>query len=119
MPNPVIHFEVHVKDGKKAQEFYKGLFDWHVDADNPINYGIVDTHAGGINGGVTESPTAPMVTIYVAVDDLQAYLDKAENMGGKTIAPPTEIPGVVTFALLADPDGNVIGLVKEDEEQSG
>ena len=56
-----------------------------------------------------------MVTFYVSVDDLQAYLDKAESIGGKTVTPPTEIPGVVTYAFFADPDGNVIGLVKEDE----
>ena len=115
MANPVIHFEVHVKDGKKSQNFYKNLFDWHIDANNPIDYGVVDTHSKGINGGVTVSPTAPMVTFYVSVDDLQAYLDKAESIGGKTVTPPTEIPGVVTYALFADPDGNVIGLFKEDE----
>ena len=56
MANPVIHFEVHVKDGKKSQNFYKNLFDWHIDANNPIDYGVVDTHSKGINGGVTVSP---------------------------------------------------------------
>lgn len=29
-----------------------------------------------------------------------------------TIVPTTEIPDMVTFALFADPDGNVVGLVK-------
>ena len=114
MPNPVVHFEVHGKDGKKSQDFYSQLFDWHIDSSNPMNYGIVDTHAGGINGGVTASPDAPRVTFYVSVDDLQAYLNKAEGMGGKTVMPPTEIPNMVTFALFADPDGNVVGIVKDE-----
>jgi predicted enzyme related to lactoylglutathione lyase len=46
MPNPVLHFEIMAKgDRKKSQEFYSQLFDWHVDDDNPMNYGVVDTHS--------------------------------------------------------------------------
>ena len=114
MPNPVVHWEIQSKQPEKVQEFFAKLFDWHVDASNPMNYGMVDTHAeGGINGGI--GPTGGgtnQVTFYVQVDDLQAYLDKAESLGGKTIMPPTEIPGVVTMAMFADPEGNVIGMIK-------
>ncbi len=116
MPNPVIHFEIQVKDAGAAQEFYRKLFDWNINADNPMNYGVVDTQAGGINGGVTNAPTAPQVVFYVGVKDLQASLDRSESLGGKTVVPPTEIPGVVTFAMMADPEGNVIGLVLDDAE---
>ena len=68
MPNPVVHWEVTGQDAKRLQDFYTNLFDWHVDADNPMNYGLVDTHAeGGINGGSayhahlqgTLTPTTP------------------------------------------------------------
>ena len=51
------------------------------------------------------------VTFYVQVDDLQAYLDKAESLGGKTIMPPMEIPDMVKLAVFSDPEGNVIGIV--------
>ena len=117
MPNPVVHWEIHGKEGKKLEEFYKNLFDWHVEHNDQMSYGSVDTHAeGGINGGISQandqSPPA-RVTFYVQVNDLDAYLNKAESLGGKTIAPPMEIPNLVTFAMFADPDGNVIGLVKE------
>jgi hypothetical protein len=44
--------------------------------------------------------------------DPQAYLDRIERVGGKTIVPVTEIPDMVTFAQFADPEGNVVGLVK-------
>ena len=53
-----------------------------------------------------------MVTVYVAVDDPQKYLDKVEQMGGKTVMPVTEMPDMVTFALFADPQGSLVGLVK-------
>ena len=42
MPNPVVHFEVSSADGEKAQKFYGDLFGWHIDANNPMNYGMVE-----------------------------------------------------------------------------
>jgi predicted enzyme related to lactoylglutathione lyase len=55
----------------------------------------------------------PRITFYVQVDDLQKYLDRAEELGGKTVMPPSEIPGTgVMLAMFTDPSGNVIGLSK-------
>ena len=51
--------------------------------------------------------------MYVAVADLQASLDKAESLGGTTVMPATEIPGVVKMARFTDPDGNIVGLVTD------
>ena len=45
MAQPVVHFEVIGKDGKKLQEFYGKLFDWNVDASNPMSYGLVSQAA--------------------------------------------------------------------------
>jgi len=114
MGAPVTHFEVHGKDGDTLKKFYGELFDWHVDSNNPMDYGMVDTHAGnGINGGVTKDMNgAAFVTIYVEVDDLQAALDKAESLGGKTVMPPSDVPGGPTLAQFTDPEGNLIGLAK-------
>ena len=73
---------------------------------------MVDTQAGGINGGIGPAQDGKRVTVYVQVPDLQAYLDKAEKLGAKTIMPPTEIPGAVTMAMFADPEGNVTGMIE-------
>lgn len=115
--NPVVHWEILGQDAKGLQDFYAQLFDWQVSADNPWNYGLVDTRAGagitgGIGGTVEGTTDQACVRIFVQVDDLQGYLTRAESLGGKTIMPPTEIPGAVTMALFADPGGNVTGLVK-------
>lgn len=115
MSAPVVHFEITGKDAGKLQKFYGELFGWKINADNPMNYGLVEANEGGIGGGIGPAMEgAPgHVTFYVQVDDLQAYLDKAEKAGGKTIVPVTEIPDMVTFALFADPEGNMVGIVKE------
>ena len=76
-----------------------------------MNYGTLEAPE---SGGIGEAPEGSPghVTFYVAVDDLQSYLDKAESLGAKTIMPPTQVPDQVTFALFADPQGNVVGMVK-------
>ncbi len=119
MGAPVVHWEINGKDAKRLHEFYANLFGWKIKADNPINYGLVDTGVKlGANGGIGQSAPenpAPSVTFYVQVDDLQAHLDKAASLGGRTVLPVTEIPNMVTMALFADPEGNTIGLVKSME----
>ena len=116
MGNPVVHWEVCGKDSKKLQGFYEKLFDWKIDADNPMGYGMVKTGTdAGINGGIgpTEGGAPAYLTFYVQVEDLQAALDTAKKLGGQTLVPPTEIPNFVTFAMFADPEGNTVGLVKK------
>lgn len=116
MGNPVVHFEVLGTDGPSLEKFYAELFGWHVESMPEMSYGIVDTHAGGgINGGIGTSPEGGnLVTFYVEVDDLQTTLDRAQLLGGKTVVPITEIPNAVTFAQIADPQGNRLGLVKSE-----
>jgi len=117
MGAPVVHFEILGKNGNKQQDFYSQLFDWEIDANNPINYGIIKAQReGSIGGGIasTQDGSSGHATFYVEVDDLQATLDQAENMGGKTVVPVTHIPKMVTFAMFTDPEGHLVGLVKDE-----
>lgn len=116
MPDRVVHFEASGKDGAKLRDFYSTIFGWSFNLMPEMDYGIVDNGGKGINGGiggVGDEPSSAAV-FYVAVADPQATLDKAESLGGKTAMPVMEIPGVVTIAQFTDPDGNLIGLVKDD-----
>jgi predicted enzyme related to lactoylglutathione lyase len=117
MGRPVIHFEIAGKDATKLQQFYAELFDWKIDANNPMNYGAVETgEEGGINGGIfqAQGDMPAYLTIYAQVDDLQAYLDKAVSLGATAVVPPTPIPGMGGFALFTDPEGNLMGIFRED-----
>jgi predicted enzyme related to lactoylglutathione lyase len=90
------------------------IFGWHIDANNPMKYGIADTHKKKeINGGFgLAHGDHYRITFYIEVDDLQAFLNKSERLGGKAVMPPTEIGYVVTLAQFSDPEGNIIGLIK-------
>lgn len=114
MGQPVVHFEIHGGDSKVIAEFYSDVFAWKVNADNPMNYGLVDTDADGqgIAGGICATDMAPAVLIYVQVADPQECLDRVTEAGGTTVLPVTEIPGAVTMAIFEDPAGNKVGLVK-------
>jgi predicted enzyme related to lactoylglutathione lyase len=116
MGQPVAFFEISSADQERAQKFYRELFDWQVDADPSMGgYALVDTGAGGgaVIGGIGAStgPNDVGVKIYMRVDDLDAYLRRAEELGGKAMVPPTALPGDFgTYAVFADPDGNAVGL---------
>lgn len=113
MGAPVVHFEVHGSEFDKVKDFYSKLFDWEVHEVMP-GYGLVHTNAGGkgIDGGLGSGDRAPAkVIVYVEVDDPQKALDDAVALGGTVVSPVMSIPGQVTLAHFADPDGIVIGIV--------
>jgi len=117
MAHPVTHFEINARDAKAQQKFYGDVFGWKIDANNPQNYGIAMAQDGkrGINGGIGPSQDGrSWVTFYVECGDLAGALAKIERAGGRTVMPPANAGGV-SFALFADPEGNVVGLASAME----
>jgi uncharacterized protein len=115
MTRPVVGwFEVTGNDGPALQKFYSTLFDWTVvDAGDGSGYGLVEAGEKGIGGGIGASQDGGSggVTFYVEVDSPQAYLDRAEKLGGTIVVPPTKVADFgLTFAFFADPEGHVVGL---------
>jgi predicted enzyme related to lactoylglutathione lyase len=120
LPNPVVHFEVAAKDADAQREFYTSLFGWgttvYEDADYTMFQTTDDDADGhnGINGGLMQHPQgASHLTVYIEVDDVDAYVAKATEHGATTVMPPMDIPGDRgRIALFTDPEGNVVGLYK-------
>ena len=119
MGQPVVHFEVIGKDGKKLQEYYAELFGWEIDANNPMKYGVVShddnpSTVPSIGGGVAGGPDGydGHVTFYVAVPDVDAALAKAESLGGKRIFGPDEVMEGLVIGQFTDPEGHVIGVLR-------
>jgi uncharacterized protein len=124
MGQAVVHFEVVGKDGEKLQRYYGELFGWNVNADNPMQYGMVDakdntsmTGDNGIGGGIGQGPEGyeGHVTFYVAVPDVEEALQKAESLGGTRVMGPEKIMDMVELGQFKDPEGNVIGVVKDQQ----
>jgi predicted enzyme related to lactoylglutathione lyase len=120
MGQPVVHFEVVGKDGEKLREYYSSLFGWEINADNPMNYGMVHREGNvspdgaGIGGGVGQGPEGyeGHVTFYIEVPDVEAALAKAESLGGTRVMGPEKIMDQVELGQFTDPEGHLIGVVK-------
>ena len=97
--------------------FYTQLFGWTEKAyDVPegmgdMKYSEMDTGTEkGIHGGIGNNPMGTTyVTVYAVSKDLQASVTRAEELGGKTLMPPTDMPGGPSVAMISDPQGHIFG----------
>jgi predicted enzyme related to lactoylglutathione lyase len=55
----------------------------------------------------------PKTAFYVSTTDINASLEEAGKLGGKTLVPRTELPGGTILGFFTDPEGNAVGLVEE------
>jgi uncharacterized protein len=95
---------------RAPRSFFSKLFEWNTQESGPAT--MIDTAAGsGVNGHISGLGHEPQnyVTIYIDVDDVQNYLDKAVALGGKALILVITLPQG-QFSRFSDPDGNIIGL---------
>lgn len=119
MSNPVTWFEIIGADAIKLQKFYADVFDWKLSppAAEMGNYSMLDNQGQGIAGGIGgDVGDKSRVTVYIQVDDPEAYLSRVTKAGGTTLMPVTTITEGVTIAMFSDPQGNVIGLLKANPQ---
>jgi predicted enzyme related to lactoylglutathione lyase len=118
MGQPVMQWQILARDPSKEADFYSRLFGWTVNTNNALNYRMVDTASErGIDGGIWPAPPDAHagVTLYVEVDDVQAYVAKATGLGGNVIIPPQMLPDGDEMAVLLDPEGLALGIFKPAE----
>jgi predicted enzyme related to lactoylglutathione lyase len=108
----VIHFEILGKDGPALQRFWGELLGWQIDTNHPGGYGMTDPAQTGVVVGVsgTQDGSAGHVTGYVRVADIDATLARATALGGTVIMPKFSPGEGAQIALVADPEGHVVGL---------
>jgi predicted enzyme related to lactoylglutathione lyase len=106
MGAPIVYFEIAGPETQALKSFYSAVFAWEIDA----NATIAAASTGGVRGGLRQDP--PEKLLYLGVPSIDETLKHIETAGGKTIAPRTVVPGVVTFALFSDPAGNRMGLAE-------
>ena len=111
--------ELVTTDAKAAKEFYSRLLGWSTEdmtmGDGDMTYTIVKVGEEGVGGIMATPPdaagTPPHWGVYVTVDDVDATAKKAEELGAKTIVPPTDIPDVGRFYMFQDPQGAVLSVI--------
>jgi predicted enzyme related to lactoylglutathione lyase len=112
-PGALVWNELSSPDLNASSTFYSGLFGWEITPfeDSPAPYLAIKNN-GANNGGMREpSPpgTPPHWLAYFGVQDIDAALAKAQELGGTKLAGPIEIT-MAKIAVVQDPQGAVLAL---------
>jgi len=92
--------ETGCRNSHKTQEFYSRMFDWKPQPMGPA--AMIAAETGGPISALGHEPH-PYTIFFVEVDDVAAYLKKAESK-----AKPSS--RLCTFTWMQDPEGNTVGL---------
>jgi uncharacterized protein len=120
----VVWFELPADDTGRAADFYAKTFGWdspdmgagsRMLITTPSNENGEPTEAGAINGDISpRNETFNQPTLVVAVADLEDKIKKVEAAGGRVVRPREELKEMkAAYALVADTEGNVIGLLQD------
>ena len=108
--------ELMTRDVEKAKKFYADTLGWTYEAMPMANGTYWVAKAGGQAVGGIFPLTSPQFDgvpeawmAYLAVDDVDARVKKAQSLGATLMQPIFDVPGVGRIAVLREPGGAGIG----------
>lgn len=112
--------ELYVPDIEAAKEFYEnalGLGATSMDMGEMGAYNMLTNEGTPICGVLsTQTPhlegTPTHWGVYLAVDDVDARLEKVTEHGGMILVPAMDVPTIGRMALIKDPQGATIWIFK-------
>ena len=113
MPGQFFWHELMTTDTTAAEKFYGGVVGWKaVDSGAPDKqYTLFNVGDRGVAGMLAITPdmaqhgARPGWLGYISVDDVDQALSRLKQDGGQAFMGPQEVPGVIRFAMVADPQG--------------
>ncbi|HEX3592209.1 MAG TPA: VOC family protein [Pseudonocardiaceae bacterium] len=112
MAHPVVHAEIRSQDPDATRRFFADLFGWKAASEGAFpGYTFIDTGAeGGTHVAISpRQAEEDEVLFFVAVDDVDATLARAEQLGGNVVQPAQHVPGT-SFGVFADAQGHKVGV---------
>src|SRR5215218_8021231 len=109
-----VWYDLMTTDPEGAKAFYAAVTGWGTQVWDEMAYtmwtvgerpigGIMKLPAEALAGGAR-----PHWLGYVAVPDVDATTARAQELGATVMVPPTDIPTVGRYSVLADPQGALI-----------
>lgn len=118
----VIHFDIPAEDPEKLKSFYENVFGWEFtkweDPGGQQEYWLIATGKDepGIDGGMgRKQGPDDQVANTIGVPDVDEYLKKIEENGGRIIMPKMPIPKIGWIASFLDPQGNKHAIMQDDK----
>ncbi len=120
-----VWYELATTDIETAKAFYARVVGWGTgDASMPGSTYTLFTAGGTPTAGLMELPphartpdTVPQWIGYVGVPDVDAVANLAGQLGGTIHVPPTDVPNVSRFSVIADREAATLALVKGRDNQ--
>jgi predicted enzyme related to lactoylglutathione lyase len=111
--------ELSTSDVEGAKSFYQTVIGWTVESmdmgENGTYYLLKegDEMRGGLmsNANIPGDPP-PNWMGYIGVDDVDGTCEMAKAAGGQVLNGPFDIPNVGRMAVLMDPQGAVVSVMK-------
>ena len=115
-----VWYELTTTNPEAAKAFYADVVGWGTrDASTPSAVYTLFTAGEDSVAGLMALPAEarkmgaqPRWTGYVGVDDVDAAADRLKRLGGTVYVPPTDVPDVSRFSVVADPQMATLALVK-------
>jgi predicted enzyme related to lactoylglutathione lyase len=117
-PAPFVWYELHTPDAAASARFYAPVLGWNIQdsgmgdrkysllsVDKTPLGGLLEKHATGFTAGESGRWMG-----YIGVNDVERYSKLVRQSGGVVHRAAEEIPGVGTFAVVADPQGAIFTL---------
>lgn len=119
--------ELHARGFDQAKAFYSAVFGWDPQpfGDAPEGqppYFVWNLGDRGVGGGMEMMPGAPAEVpsnwlSWFAVEDRDATVAKAQELGGSVMMSDMDMPGVGRMAVLADPQGAAFGVLEGEQPE--
>jgi predicted enzyme related to lactoylglutathione lyase len=103
-------YELMTSDTQAAGKFYSDVVGWsthEMPGGDGVQYTTFDLGTVGIAGMLNVGGHTAWVG-YIAVDDVDTHIEKIVAAGGKLTKPATDVPGMLRFAVMSDPQGAAI-----------
>lgn len=109
--------ELMTTDPDGAKKFYSQLFGWSM-KDMTVSsgaYSMGQVGEAAVVGIMSIPPQAagmpPSWGTYVTVTDVDSTLKEVEQLGGKVLMPPFDVPNVGRMAVIQDPQGAALSII--------
>lgn len=114
--------ELWTLDSAASSSFYTGIFPWTTELwDKETGYSLFmgkngpDAGCHKLGADSNGQGIKPRWNTYISAANVDAMVPQAVAQGGTVVVPPMDIPRVGRFAMLADPQGAIFGLLYRNE----
>lgn len=113
----IVHVQLAAHDADRTAAFYAAWLGWRPAAVNDRYTMLHDRGDGPSVGLAAETEVGVVMTL--AVDDLEAAVARAVELGASPLSPPVDVPGIGRVASVRDPEGRPVMLVPSEDPTAG